>query len=222
MEMIKTRNLRTWAWRYHTPNIARFLTKNNDLNAYDKERGLNYIDFVEVMGRIEAIIPVMDMTLENIRDLWHKIAEWKRRLDDYQGPETRIAAGFTYEALWRAHKELRMSCQKIADELNLQILGLLLADLQQVLSQSQAPTPFTYTIEALEFYQLLKEAPSNRPGYFAITLMQRIGIKDNDAVDWMNQALSNVRNGHQPFPPRSPITKEMIRERIRDWNKKRR
>ena len=158
-----------------------------------------------------------DTTIDAIRLSWGLIRQWRERLTGYQGRWTLGGDNAFYRDVWFCNDRLGQSYQQIAELINISIADCLreYADYEREFQAARRRFE-----SRLDVYLWRSE---HNPGQLAhaLDLMRVAGISEKGRHEWVRNALENLAEGQNPFAPESPVSTQMIRERVRKWRDKR-
>lgn len=214
--------------------VKEFLEENNDLlrTTFVKDRNDNLrvglsLEFVHntEYDRISMIIDILDYTtLDDIRNNWGLIIQWRERLQKYQRVIPPTESDEFHEFLYWLKKFKDYSYQEIAVFVNTFVSNLLSEHFRLMQDDSYR---HTYTHHGVAWskngpvYDNYREVPCYCPKLLESRQMIRwIGIDEEETELLIQVASENFEFGSDLFPPDTPTTREMIIARIRKVKEK--
>ncbi|MBX2997121.1 MAG: hypothetical protein KF893_01325 [Caldilineaceae bacterium] len=194
-----------------------FLEANADLPLIS-ETGVRMHFFVR-SGQIEQAILIDDhvTSIAHVSKVWWLVSEWKERLLAFQGPQFGSKSALI-DSIWQDKKDgysPNVIANSINETLTLYIKNVVRDLTQMELDQARLPDEEfrrEWSIRGRMTHSFLREVIRTLDGF---------GIKDDEAIVYIDDALERASNGLAPFLPDQPITGERVRERIRTWDKRR-
>jgi hypothetical protein len=184
-----------------------FIHQNRDLPLYhsngltiwftqDAGEGLDDNDGEHERGRITMSLHIDNTTtIDQIREAWPLITQWRERLQSYQ-PNV----GEWFRRYFNLHKNDGYSYKDLADAIN--------AEIEQYIRDGS---------EQLKVRNFDHSSPT--PIVCAAGLLTLMGIDDDEKRNWIISALENIKERRPLFPPDLPVSANRVRERLRKWPK---
>ncbi len=194
--------------------VSRFMGRNDDLK-FTTDEGV-ILRFEKVDSWIKMYIEVSENTSRAAVDkAWPLINEWRERLQKHQGIWLAGGDNEFYEQISREARH--SSYAKVATRLNSRIAELFQMNVAFEKEYLAAKPKFKNYLD--EFSWVAKESKNNPfSGEHAHDLMELMGIDENDRNEIARFAIENIKSGEPAFhTPNTPITREMVREKIRWW-----
>lgn len=139
-------------------------------------------------------------TIQEIIDDWWQIKAIRDNISNVFGYLPNSELSF-HQAVYRLHEEFNMSYKEIAEFLNYEILIPLCVGIQFVLSENE-PLPDS-------FFRNFEEC------------LISFGVSSDAVNDWAKLAKINLSNDKFPWTPEAgPITRSMVREKVRQFRSK--
>ena len=200
-------------------HVLRFLSENDDIPLAGEDgvvlrfqaghRPDSWIDMTLVVDE--------DTTMDAIRLSWGLIRQWRERLTRYQGRWSLGGDNAFYRDVSFCNDRLGQSYQRIAELINTSIADCLWEYAEYEREFQAASRRFE---SRLDVYLWRSEHNPWRLAH-ALDLMRVAGISEKDRHEWVRNGLENLAEDRSPFPPESPVSTRMIRERVRMWRDKR-
>ena len=182
--------------------IERFKLDNSDLPIV---AGGVLIQFNVSQGHILMSLNIAEgMSLEAIRQNWHVIAEWRRRLTEWQGPwkGRQIFSSRARLLDYLTSRQGDMSPREMADWVN----RIIVSDLQRHIEIEGESLFGGETFSRIE----------------ALLILQWLGINEDEAHQWCLVMIDEMKAGRPAFPQEGgPVDLQRIREQLRYWRKTR-
>jgi hypothetical protein len=175
--------------------VKRFRAANSDLLIV---AGRSLVQFDNPNGHIRMSIRISEnASIDDICQNWHTVAEWRRRLTEWQGRwKGRMiwsskAALYTYLVSQKTH----MSHAALADWVNRVLVNLL--------------------EDAVE-----GEGEGCLTWHESLAILEWLGMSDEEARRWCSAISEEIRAGREPFPPDGgPIDKARLSVQLRYWRR---
>jgi hypothetical protein len=165
--------------------------------------------------RIGLCIEIDDDTrIDDIRRDWYVIAEWRRRLREFQGPSPLGDHSF-YESLLWLKKNRDMLWSELAEYVNLAI-----ADKLAEVALAEAALAEKASDHRKDLRLRIKRKTALHHADDLLRLSRPSLKTRKEREDYLLPALQNIREGREAFPPGfEPVTRDDVRARLREWKK---